>query len=100
MTIFQNAVREASSKLGISQTVLFNLLKERDFISDEIKKNGNLSYKSKCDVKSDDIESALLNWFKYVRIQKLPVSHSTRCEKHSNLIISLKRKTLRGWMDS
>lgn len=85
--------REALSKLGISQSTLFNLLKQKDAIFNEIKKNGNISYKGKHDGKAEDIEYALLNWFKSVTIQKISISCSIfYVKKHSSSLVSFERK--------
>ncbi|GBL99002.1 hypothetical protein AVEN_227514-1 [Araneus ventricosus] len=73
--------REATIKLGISQTALFNILKERQKISDEVKKNGNLSRKQKREGKSEEIETALLEWFKNARERKIVIARAILFQK-------------------
>lgn len=44
-------------------------------------------------------KSALLNWFENKKIQKLSISYSILCKKHSNLLACLERKNSHIWMD-
>ena len=73
--------RETALKLGISQSALCNLLKNTDNISADIIANRNLSHKRKRGGKAEDIEKALLEWFKNARFKKVPISRGIFCEK-------------------
>ncbi|GBO08135.1 hypothetical protein AVEN_253260-1 [Araneus ventricosus] len=88
--------REAAIKLGISHTALFNILKQRQTISDEEKKNGNLSRKSKREGKSEEIETTLLVSFKNAGKRKIPISRvQSYFRKLRTLVICLEILTLK-----
>ena len=91
--------REAASKLGISQSALCNLLKNRDNIKSEIVANGNLSRKRKREGKAEDVEEALLEWFKNARLKK--VSRGILCEKAEQFAQMMSVENFRptdGWL--
>nr|XP_042912844.1 tigger transposable element-derived protein 6-like [Parasteatoda tepidariorum] len=93
--------REAAIKLGISQTALFNILKQRINISEEIKKNGNLSRKRKREGKSEEIEMALLEWFKNARERRIPISRGIlfhKAQDFANLFGDSDFKATDGWL--
>ncbi|GBO34111.1 hypothetical protein AVEN_196119-1 [Araneus ventricosus] len=90
--------REAAIKLGISQTALFHILKQRQTISDEVKKNGNLSRKRKSEGKLEEIATTLLR-FKNVRERKIPISRAILFQKAQDFAICLEILTLSNrWM--
>ena len=78
--------REAALKFGISQYALCNLLKNKDNVRAEIVANGNLSYKQKQERKAEDIEEALLECFRNVRLKKVPISCRILCEKAEEFV--------------
>lgn len=73
--------REAALKLGISQPALCKLLKNRDNVCAQFVANGNLSRKRKRLGKAEDVEGALLDWFKNARLKKIPISRGILSEK-------------------
>lgn len=76
-------------------------MKQSDAISEEIKKNGNLSCITKCNRKAGEVEYALLNWFDNVRIWKIPISHSILCEKvHLASLSGEEKLRTYGWMSN
>ncbi|GBN52467.1 Tigger transposable element-derived protein 4, partial [Araneus ventricosus] len=74
---------------------------EANTISDEVKKNGNLSRKRKREGKSEEIETALLEWFKNARERKIPISRAILFQKaqdFANLFGDSDFKATEGWL--
>ena len=93
--------RTAALKLGIFQSGLCNLLKNRDNISAEIAANGNLNRKRKRGGKAKDIEEAFLEWFTNVRLKKVPISRGIlgeKAEKFSQMMYVETFNPIDGWL--
>ena len=63
--------REVASKLGISQSSLCSLLKNRDNIDAQIVSYRNMNHRQK---QAENVEAALLDQFKNVRLKKISIS--------------------------
>ncbi|GBN80186.1 Tigger transposable element-derived protein 4 [Araneus ventricosus] len=73
----------------------------RQTISDEVKKNSNLLRKCKREGKLEEIETALLEWFKIARERKIPISRPILFQKaqdFTNLFGYSDFKATDGWL--
>lgn len=73
--------RSAAIKLGIAQSTLNRLLRDRKKIQESRVNNGNPNRKRQREGKNVTVETALLRWFTKVRTQNAPISRGILMEK-------------------
>lgn len=77
--------RNAALKLEISQPLLCKLLKSRKDLNDQREQNASTSRKRSRSGKSNDVEEALLLWFKHVREKNAPITRDVLLTKAGQL---------------
>ena len=95
------SLREASVSLGISRTMLSNMLKGEEVLRKEFD-NDTPSKKRNRSGKDKDVEDALLKWFQQMRTKNAPLNGPILCQKAEEIAKRMDHndfKATDGWFN-